>query len=35
MHESFSKKKIRKGRVFNREILIRQESGADFDSVYE
>lgn len=35
MHESFSKKKRRKGRAFNREILIRQESGADFDSVYD
>lgn len=35
MHESLSKRKIRKGRVFNVEILIRQEAGADFDSVYE
>jgi predicted N-acetyltransferase YhbS len=35
MHESLSKRKIRKGRVFNMEILIRQEAGADFDSVYE
>lgn len=30
MHESFSKKKIRKDRVFNRGSLIRQKMGPDF-----
>ncbi|MPL65744.1 hypothetical protein SDC9_11408 [bioreactor metagenome] len=30
MHENLSKRKIKKGRVFN-----RQEADADFDSVYE
>ena len=34
MHGSLLKKKI-KGKVFNMEILIRQELNADFDSVYE
>lgn len=34
MHGSLSKKKI-KDKVFNMEILIRQELNADFDSVYE
>jgi hypothetical protein len=35
MHESLLKRKITKGRAFNREALIRQETGADYDRVYE
>lgn len=35
MHGNLSKKRIKNGRVFNKEILIRQETNADFDSVYE
>ena len=35
MHESLSKKKIKEGEVINMEIIIRQEIGADFDSVYK
>lgn len=30
MHESFSKKKVRKDRVFNRGSLIREKTGPDF-----
>ncbi|MDF2500807.1 MAG: N-acetyltransferase [Anaerosporomusa subterranea] len=34
MHESLSKR-IKEGEVINMEIIIRQEIGADFDSVYK
>lgn len=35
MHESLSKRKTKDGEVFNMEIMIRREIGADFDSVYK
>ncbi|GMA98280.1 N-acetyltransferase [Pelosinus sp. IPA-1] len=35
MHESLSKRKIKEGEVISMEIIIRQETGADFDSVYK
>lgn len=35
MHGSLSKQKAEKGGAFDREIMIRQETGTDFDKVYE
>ena len=35
MHASLSKRKIKEGVVINMKIIIRQEIGADFDSVYK